>query len=212
MRYLACVLACEGNSDRTFFPELLKRALEELCAEHVPSAITVLPIRVLDAEVQRPESVLAAVRREEGTFDLVFFHHDGAPPRMFEDAWGRMSSAWDADRRAEPLIAVGPIRETEAWMLADAKTLADVLGVAEQEVRRCLPQRRHQVESISDPKELLAKLLGSARGRRRRAAAQECFIRLAEEIPVTSLKELPSFRQWWEATRKALDDFGFGHG
>jgi hypothetical protein len=123
-----------------------------------------------------------------------------------------MNTVWNADRRAEPLVAVGPVRETEAWMLADVSTLANVLGVAEQEVRRCLPQRRHQVESIPDPKELLAKLLGSARGRKRREAVQECFMRLAEEIPITSLRELPSFRQWWEATRKALEDFGFRHG
>lgn len=109
MRYLACVLACEGNSDRAFFPELLKRALEELCAEHVPSAITVLPIRVLDAEVQRPESVLAAVHEEEGTFDLVFFHRSPIPRNCWRSCWA-VPVAGDAVKPSKSVSCVSPRR------------------------------------------------------------------------------------------------------
>ena len=130
MRYLTSALVSEGVTDERFLPPLLARMLQEICAEFEDS-VEVADVRVLREKrgPRRIDEVLDLVDRNRGSFLVVFFHHDrGAREGRTETEWlGPLRAAWGP--RSERLIAVVPVRETEAWMLADGNALRRTLGV-----------------------------------------------------------------------------------
>lgn len=211
MRSLACVLIREGPSDDWFLPILLRRAVEALALESFPACREVQEIRSLpQAGNQHPASVLDAVAAEHGTFDVLLYHHDGAPPGKSDPVIRRMREAWAASRFAEPLVAVVPMRETEAWLLADRPALLRVLNV-----RKLAGDfvSGGMVENCSDPKRVVAGLLREAGfDPGRSGVLRNFYTAVAETADIDALRKVPAFRQWWNDMTEALEGLGYQHG
>ncbi|MFV2020322.1 hypothetical protein [Micromonospora sp. LOL_023] len=116
MRYLSTALLSEGISDDQFLPNLLVRALTELCEAEFIDQVEVADVQPLR---DRPgpstvDEAIAMVERNDGAFSAVFYHRDqGANPDRVQKEWlDPLRKRW-ADR-GEQLVAVVPVRETEA--------------------------------------------------------------------------------------------------
>lgn len=216
MRYLNCLLVCEGSSDAWFLQPFLHRALEQLVCESFDDVVEIFPIRALRADHQRPEDVVAASIREDGVFDVLLYHHDGAPPRHSKDVVERMREAWRTRAGREPLVPVVPVRETEAWVLADRVALATTLSIRAASVEKAVPSRAADIEALIDPKALLRSLViptVGMRARRRHHELYEDFLdRLATRVCLDRLREFPSFARWWDDMTEALEGLGYRHG
>ncbi|MEU8198602.1 DUF4276 family protein [Microbispora amethystogenes] len=212
MRSLSCVLIREGPSDDWFLPILLRRALEELVIEAFPACREVQEVRSLPkAGNQSPEPVLAALERERGTFDVVLYHHDGAPPAKSGPVLERMRQTWKASDFTEPLVAVVPMRETEAWLLADSVALVRALSV--RTLGRA-PVSGPEVESCPDPKAVVETLLRDEAGinPRKSGVLRNFYVSVAETAGIGELRKVPAFRQWWDDMIEALEGLGYQHG
>lgn len=216
MRVLNCLLVREGPSDEWFLAPLLQRALVNVVGESFDEAIEIMPIRTLRADHQRPHDVVEAAKGEDGDIDVLLYHHDGAPQASSAALVGRMRKAWAARAGAEPLIPVVPVRETEAWALADQEALADVLRLTPSSVAKVVPDRGAAVEGIRDPKQALKMLVAPTRGagarRRHHEVHEDLFERMANRISLTRLRTLPSFARWWDEMTHALEGLGYRHG
>ncbi|WP_061297087.1 DUF4276 family protein [Herbidospora cretacea] len=212
MRSVSCVPVREGPTDDWFLPILLRRALEILVIENFPACREVQDIRSLTrAGNQHPDSVIKALEAERGTYDVVLYHHDGAPASKSDEVIRRMREAWEAIGTPEPMVTVVPIRETEAWILADVAALSTVLCL--RRPKTDIPVGEG-VERCADPKALLAALLKNDAGMNpgKTGVMRDFYINMAEAADIAVLKKVPSFRQWWADMIKALEGLGYQHG
>jgi hypothetical protein len=206
MRYLTSALISEGRSDDEFLPRLLTRALDDMCSSDFDDVVEVADVVVMRMRSGPPavDSVIELVERQAGSFSLVFFHRDqGANPERVKREWiDPLRRTWGS--RTERLITVVPVRETEAWLLADGAALRRALGVRWPNDVLGVPGTPRLVEKISDPKAVLSEL-----GDRVRRPIDSYFARLGELVSLDVLADVPAFRSWQEETRDALAASGY---
>lgn len=212
MRSLSCVLVREGPSDDWFLPVVLQRALQDMCREHFPSCGEVQEIRSLpEAGNQHPDSVVSAVAAELGTFDVLLYHHDGSPPDKSDPVIRRMREAWQATGYREPLVPVVPVRETEAWLLADAEAVRSALRVRKLPDFGFEPERVH---SVPRPKEEFEAIVRQVAGRRATSGhgIRDYIVRVGATARIDVLRRVPAFALWWDEMIEALERLGYQHG
>ncbi|MEU4568350.1 DUF4276 family protein [Micromonospora sp. NPDC023956] len=207
MRYLTSALVSEGPTDDQFLPRLLGRALTYLCMTEFEDAVDVADVQVL-RDRKGPSSVqdvIKVVELNRAAFSLIFFHRDqGTDPRRVEREWIQpLRELWG--ERAEQLVAVIPVRETEAWLLADGDALRNALGVPSwTDGFMGLPARPAQVEDLADPKRVLSDLT-----QRVSRSREDHFVQLGELVSLDRLYQVPAYRRWWDDTRQALTRLGY---
>ena len=206
MRYLTSALISEGVTDDQFLPRLLGRALTELCLTEFDD-----PVEVADVQPLRDrkgpcsvEDIIRLVDRNAASFSLIFFHHDqGTRADRVEAEWLRpLRTLWGD--RAERLVAVVPVRETEAWLLADGDALRGALGVQWTDAQMRLPQNARDVERVGDPKKILNDVM-----RRLSRSIEDHYGQLGELVSLDRLDLVPAYQRWWSDTRDALAKIGF---
>jgi Domain of unknown function (DUF4276) len=212
MRSLSCVLVREGPSDDWFLPVVLQRALQDMCRERFPSCGEVQEIRSLpEAGDQHPDSVVRAIEAELGTFDVALYHHDGAPTGKSDVVIKRMRGAWQEAGFQEPLVPVVPVRETEAWLLADPEAIRSALRVRKLPEPGFAPERVH---SVPRPKEEFEAIVRQVAGRKATGehGVRDYVIRVGATVEIDVLRRVPAFRQWWDEMIEALERLGYQHG
>lgn len=151
-RYLTATLFYEGREDSRFLEHVLKRQLEEFGLSgpgFEMGEVVTQRRRTVEESGRVGEAVVVASR----DFDLVFVHHDWNERGKIEALRKRVDGTLPADTR---LVGVVPVRETEAWPLADPAAFPKAGGDAGV----LLPVRPKDVEDVPDPKQLLEKALG----------------------------------------------------
>lgn len=206
MRYLTSALISEGVTDDHFLPRLLGRALTELCVTEFEDSVEVADVQPL-RDRKGPcsiEDVMRLVDQNAASFSVIFFHHDqGANADRVEAEWlGPLRKLWGD--RAEHLVAVVPIRETEAWLLVDGEALRLALGVRWTDAQMGLPATPREVERVSDPKKVLNDVM-----RRVSRSREDHYGQLGELVSLARLREVPAYQRWWSDTRDALTRLGY---
>lgn len=202
MQYLGLALYAEGPTDYYFLRPLLQRLCEDLCANEALGPVDVSEVLALNhpasADAQpREQRILAAAKLSRDSWRILFVHADGAndPGRARqEQVTPSLELLRDAFKEDGIGVAVVPIRETEAWAIADGDAIRSVFGSDLSNGELGLPGRR-AVETVADPK---AVLLGAFHatgpsGRRRKQGTSPYLNSLGEAISLTHLRELDAF-------------------
>lgn len=161
----------------------------------------------------RPASQVIAVRDETGPdVDLLFVHHD-SDARDDSGVVSEIAAAAQEFPRPDSVVAVIPVQETEAWLLADEELIQSVVGRAKTTMSRRdlgIPAL-DQVENTASPKEVLEQALVAATkesGRaRKRTKSKFSDLRTAimDFLDIDGpLAELPSWRRFRESTESAV--------
>jgi Domain of unknown function (DUF4276) len=191
-RYLTTALLCEGREDERFFSALIERQVRELSLLDPgfgSGAVELQPCRTTWAA----DRVDAAVFEAAAAFDIVFMHNDYNERGKIDALRTRLADTLPEQTR---LVAVVPIRETEAWLLTDPEALPR--GGS----RDALPTSPRNVESIADPKKPLAAALGHPLD----VASAEY---LGENISLERLAEVPAYRSFLQDLTAALKELNF---
>lgn len=217
-RWLGLALYAEGPTDHRFLDELLRRAAEHLLldAGHAAelSAVQRLPAFVGDST--RADRIAAGAERAQGAFHVLFVHADGggdpqrARTERVQPGIDTMHERLGAGGRCG--VAVVPVRETEAWALADANCLRRVLGTTRSAVELGLPESADDIERLMDPKATFAAVVRAARGGRRgrrRPAPTSYLDLIGQQARVTELIRLTAFATMLEDLDEALRILGF---
>lgn len=192
-RYFNLGLLTEGASDQWFLAPLIDRQITELAQKTsvgfdysgvvTGECFTVAPRDVVKSEVTE------LLRY----FDVVVIHHDHNE-RGKVDAVREQFAAADAAR----VVALVPVRETEAWMLADTAAVCEVSPVSQ-----FAWEVPHDVEKVADPKALLKAALGGRRD------AEGIFDRLGQTVALDMLAKVPAYRRWLSELRTAMERLRF---
>ncbi|MGC4856782.1 DUF4276 family protein [Micromonospora sp. DT4] len=206
MRYLTSALISEGVTDDQFLPRLLARALTEICSTEFEDAVEVADVQPL-RDRRGPCSVadvIGLVEQNPASFSLIFFHHDqGSNAERTAAEWLRpLRELWG--ERAEQLVAVVPVRETEAWLLADGDALRNALGVRWTDAEMGLPAQPRLAERVADPKSALNSVMD-----RVSRTTTDHYGQLGELVSLARLQRVPAYQRWWSDTRHALERLGY---
>jgi len=220
MRYLGLALFAEGLTDYQFFPPVLRRATEELCLRDARFSVEVSEVLKLYTPSEYRDTdlatqILSASREALGAFNILFIHTDGAgnPAGAYEE---RVKPARDhimaeLARQQEQIVGVVPIREMEAWTLADGDALRGAFGTVLSDSALGIPTRPREVEGIFDPKQALEQSYGRVVGGRRRSKrkAADFFDAIGERVRLERLREVPAYQCFETELHMALIELGY---
>lgn len=189
----------EGPTDHRFLPPLLERLTTNvLLAEGRYPVRIDPPVHLRPAsERSREEGLVEAVAETEGAVDVLFLHADGNgdPDGTRDNVLAPLVDAVEgAFGDGAPLfVPVVPVREMEAWMIADPATLAQVVGSTLDAAGLGLPARARDVEGVADPKLALEEAVRRARSRTRRRRVQIPYEPIGERIALDRLRSVAAF-------------------
>jgi hypothetical protein len=217
-RWLGLALYAEGLTDHRFLDELLRRTVEHLLLDggHAVDLSPVQRLSVPDSEQTRADRIAGGSERLQGAFHVLFVHSDGEgdPQRARAE---RVRPGVDAMHKRLGTagrcgVAVVPVRETEAWALADHDCLRRVLGTQRSAQELGVPEGAAGIESLADPKATFAAAVRQARqGRRgRRRPAPASFLDLiGQQARISELRRLSAFATLLRDLDAALRTLGF---
>ncbi|MDI1434501.1 DUF4276 family protein [Polyangium sorediatum] len=198
--YLCAALYAEGPSDYDFLSPLINRLLDTLGNELEPGRVEVGETLGIDAPrpypPKRVDRIAAAVAEYWDSFTLLVIHADGggdpdeARKTCVAPGIGLASSAF-------PLVAVPcvPVREIEAWMLADVEVFRTILGRGAEPSLPAAPERE------VDPKQSLRHILQQGGFRRGAESVHRLF---GEEVRFEALRKLSAFQRFEDDLREAI--------
>lgn len=222
MRYLGLALFAEGSTDYRLLGRILYRTVEDLCLRYGGDEIEIGDFRELDTpkahqDCSRAARILEAARQDIGAFHILFIHADanGDAGRARQE---RIEPAVQLIRQEEGLtnthsVAVIPVRETEAWALADGDALRGAFGTTLDDEGLGIPARPQEVERLSEPKQALDHALREVVGRSRRRCHQVTTYlnAIGERVDLTRLRAVPAYRRFEGDLRAALRQLGYIH-
>ncbi len=218
MSFVGLALFAEGPTDHRFLSPILRRLTEETCCG-LQRPIEIGDVMALTSPGgshgrPRKERILEAAREACGAWTLLFIHTDGegdpaiARAQRVTPAAERISSELSGGR----CVAVVPVRETEAWAVADGNALRVAFGVTHDDASLGVPSHPRNVEGLRDPKAVLESAYQSAvrRRRRRRGGASRFLERIGEHVSFQVLASVPAFQQLRDDLAAALQQLGVG--
>ncbi len=203
---LSIGLYCEGESDYAYFTPLLEHVLRDLVACKGIDR-DVLPVtRLIEPQDRIGDYPMKTIQdwsewglhkrlkhlEHHNQFTLLILHRDAdassvKASRAYKDTWQKLGDYCEEPGRWVPLI---PVRNTEAWQVADKTLLARVCRVSLTDVEKRFQGRT--AEGLADPKAVRNELLLAGGVRYRRGALR----RLASPN-LDTLRQLKSFH-WFE--------------
>lgn len=220
MRVFGAALYAEGPTDYRFLTPVLTNLCKDLLTRCGQEAIEIQDLLHLHApssarEARREIKVLQAVREASIQFDVLFIHSDGGgdPEAVLRDQIepSRISLRTECPRWRGKTVPVIPVRETEAWAIADGEALRKVFGCSRSDPDLGLPSNSRAVERILDPKRTFheACLAASPYLRRRNRHPAEYLEGIGEFLRLERLRSVPAFLRMGGVLKDVLRELGF---
>ena len=208
MRNLTIALFAEGSTDYRFLPVVIQRTAEKILCENLSPDVSVLEPLPIDKNVhgQTGAAKIVEAARIAAGVDLLIVHSD-SDNRTLEktreeqfDPGKRLIDLFPGDICKE-VIPIIPVKNIEAWLLADIDAFRLVVGTNLSEQQLNIPLHQRQVESIPDPKLVYREAVRIALTERRKRGSINTgayYEPLAREIDLEKLKLVPAFRTFYD--------------
>lgn len=198
-RPLSPGLIAEGETDELFLGQLIQRQVAALTDGSPRCVASVRPLQVGEcrttSEIAR---ITDAVRELSLECHIVFLHNDHNERSKAE----RVAHALAGESAHVPVVPLVPVRETEAWLLADRGAWERIRG-SNPDV---LPDRARDVQKIADPKAVLEAVLPK---RLNHHDYHDYFDYLGHNVDLGILAQIPAYAEWIAETEKALKGLGY---
>lgn len=214
MPYLGLALFAEGPSDHRFLRPLLARVCQDLCLRHAINIVEIGDVLELHSphdlrDDAREYRISGAASSAASAWHILFIHTDGggdvgaAFSERVEPAVARLATTL-TDRRG--YVAVVPVRETEAWMLADPDGLQRAFGFSRWGGTVEPIARAADVETLPDPKQTLKAMFHSIR----QSGTVGTFYELVGEyVSLDRLRQVPAYQVFEFDLNRALEELRF---
>jgi hypothetical protein len=204
----------EGNSDKYFFPTLCLRVLANMGPNEA-----FLPVEPLEKpSIPEPthKNFLLAIAKEYVNFDLLFIHVDADAPDI-ELAYQNKILPVLQSAQASPKIyntnwvAIIPVRNLEAWILADFEAFKASTGTKLPATELGFPPRPIDAEKLADPKATLNQALKLAY-KKRTSNYEDELGSIAKRINLNMLRKLPAYQGFEQQLHTVLERVGIRDG
>lgn len=211
MIYIRAGLYAEGRTDYEFLLPIINRLLDDIAARLFSGAYELAETLGIDAPSGtsggRAERIQQAILGNVDSCDLFILHADGAGDsegiRQSQVTPGIQLVTSASSHADVHVVACIPVREIEAWLLADSKPFERVLGKTRPIL---LPK---QPEAEIDPKNCLRKILKDGDVR---IGVNDVYRSFGENVQFDKLRSLPAFRAFEEELGHTLESLGAAQG
>jgi hypothetical protein len=215
MRLLCLALFAEGPTDHAFLKPVIRRLAEQFCLRHGRESIDIADVLELHtppgrAGAPRATRIAMAAASAQLAWQVLCIHTDGASDptsaqrERVQPAVERIAAELGSAHRT---AAVVPVRELEAWLLADGDALRAALGTTLDDAALGLPSPCRDVERVADPKGVLDRVYEQVTERRRFGAY--LYDALGERVDLRKLRDVPAFAAFECDLGQALRDLRF---
>lgn len=200
MRFVVAVFWSEGPSDGYLLRPIVERSLERWLLRRAkgPAELYVHPLAPAPNANGFAEQVRSLLEQARGWAHVLFVHLDAdarkttrVRERKLQPA---LALAGAAGLAIDSVIAVIPVRETEAWLMVDSEAIKEGMGASSVEEDSPIPSKPRDVELLRDPKaaldDVLARVLGAKLPMQRKRAILES---IARKVRLERLDEVPAF-------------------
>jgi hypothetical protein len=215
-------LFAEGSTDISFLQNVVQKTLEAVafdCSGQLD--IETLPIEIDKTDLSFIEQVLAASKKGFDNYgiQMICVHTDADNP-MAKQAYENKINPAKTELAAQNdaafckiLVAIIPIQETEAWMLADRELLKQEIGTNKTDNELGI---NRQPEEIAKPKEVIETAIRVARAdltqrRRHSMTITDLYLPLGQSIDLQKLAHLSSYRDFKQNIRNAFIELNLLH-
>ena len=208
-------LFAEGSTDISFLQNVVQKTLEAIafeCSGQID--IETLPIEIDKTDLGFTEQVLVASKKgfEEYGIQIICVHTDSDSPTSQDVYQNKINPAKAALENQNNVdyctifVAVVPIQETEAWMLADKELLKQEIGTNKTDNELGI---NRIPEQIASPKEVIETAIRIARAdmtRRRRGnlTIGDLYLPIGQSVDLERLESLSSYRDFKSNIRNAF--------
>jgi hypothetical protein len=209
----------EGSTDVRFLESIIQRTFEDIAAE-CPFPVEVSAIQYIE---RIPGNFADMVRtcaiKSVDLGVMIFCVHTDADAEDDQRAFVyKIIPAFESVRQitedaCKNLVAIVPVRMTEAWMLADTELLKAEIGTARSDHDlniHCVPER------VADPKAVIEEAIRLARAdfparRRRQLTLAELYQPIGQKIQLKKLERLAAYQKFKAAVREAYRQLHYLH-
>ncbi|MFD0904240.1 hypothetical protein [Actinomadura sediminis] len=191
-------LLAENTTDERFLGHVVHRQLRALTEKGSRHVVDVERTEIGDCwTIKDADRVGCAVLELAADCHLICVHNDhnerGKAEAVVKLLAGRGLTT--------PVIPLVPVRETEAWLLADRAVWAGLRGSDPDR----LPARPRDVEKLQDPK----PVLDAVRPQSGRRPLGDYFDYIGQNIDLEALAQVPAYAAWVAETEEALKGLGY---
>lgn len=197
-------LFAEGSTDITFLQNVVQKTLESIAFDcRGQLDIETLHLEIDKTDLTFTEQVLKAAKKgsEDYGIQIICVHTDAddsssqnAYHRKINPAKTELDNQNEADC-CKILVAIVPIQETEAWMLADKDLLKQEIGTHKTDNELDINKNPEQ---IANPKEVIEKAIRIARAgltqrQRNNLTIADLYLPIGQSIDLKKLEHLTSY-------------------
>ncbi len=190
-------LLAENTTDERFLGAVVFRQLRALTEKGARHVVDVAKTEIGECwTIKDADRVCRAVTELAEDCHLICVHNDHNERGKAE----KVVQVLREQGLATPVIPLVPVRETEAWLLADRAVWAGLRGV---HVGHARPPARRGEDQRS---EACAGRRSSRSGRRSRA---DYFDYIGQNVDLDVLAQIPAYADWVAETEEALKGLGY---
>ena len=214
MKQLFAGFLTEGVTDSRFLEAIVRKTLNKIafeCKGQIDIELFELPKQ---KEASFIEQILEASQIGFSDFGMMMLcvHADADSENSRDTYENKINPAiaelakQDEHRFCKVLVAIVPVQETEAWLLADKDLLKREIGTNKSDRELGISR---QPENMSNPKEIIQNAIriareGLTKRRRQELDISELYLPIGQTIDLNQLERLVSFQDFEENVRTAF--------
>lgn len=212
MKQVLIGFAQEGPTDIRFLESIIQRTFEDVAFE-CDGSVEVLPIQTFKKirDAAFVDVMLSYAKQSYECGLMVLCIHVDADDINDENVFiYKILPAFEHvqyanDEVCKNLVAVVPVRMTEAWMLADIDLLKSELGTSKSASELGIAKKP---EEYADPKTAIEEAIRIACAdlparRRHKFTIAELYQPIGQKIQLNRLEQLPAYQKFKQAVREA---------
>lgn len=214
-------LMTEGTTDDRFLDSIVERTLKKIALEECSGEIDIYFYILEKNKGSFKEQVLEVSKQgiENFGMTMLFVHVDAdnaTSDNVYKTRIEPVKEALgeqDESEYCKVLVALVPVQEMEAWMLADKELLKSeiVTDKSDNELKI-----NRSPESIANPKEVIEDAIRIARAgitkrRRREVSISDLYRPVGQHLALEKLEKLNSYQDFKNNVREAFKELGYLH-
>lgn len=220
--FILASLFTEGTTDVRFLESIVKKTLDDLafeCSGEIETELKIIDIKKAGLNFNEQVFSASQITKEFGA--LILFIHTDADDINDESIFNakifpakEFLNEQEDNIVCKKIVAIVPVKMTEAWMLADKNLLKEEIGIEGTDIDLGI---HRNPEETNNPKAVIENIIRLSKEnqvkRKRRAGLNisDLYQIIGQKIELSELERLASYNKFKSSLKDMLKELNFFH-